>query len=331
MLERCSIAALALALAATAVACEVEDDAAVDPRSEAGNGWQINGWQINGTALSNVQLSGSLLTANQTINGTVVVRSGLDLIGARFLLTSGQTTYTLRIDDIFKNPADPAGDVYFYRVSVHDVSTDTWSSLCYDANGSPTEAIPLAGRWDATGARVDDASAITLACRGYVLAKCVEWGYRPWASAKVCSQGQCPIVSLRDHHQACTRMARADYCGDGRPHTIEGTPIDIYDRLAIPIQTEGTQSLVNWQVEAEWGPEGARCVGDALRLHLLDELDIPYEYPTCLDTLAATNCGSFAANRAALLADKYCEPWVTGIAQCGGVYEGREAQAKLMK
>jgi hypothetical protein len=251
MLERCSIAALALALAATAVACEVEDDAAVDPRSEAGNGWQINGWQINGTALSNVQLSGSLLTANQTINGTVVVRSGLDLIGARFLLTSGQTTYTLRIDDIFKNPADPAGDVYFYRVSVHDVSTDTWSSLCYDANGSPTEAIPLAGRWDATGARVDDASAITLACRGYVLAKCVEWGYRPWAS----KNGQ----SLRDYHQACTRMVRADYCGDGTPHTVYGTPVHVLDPLGIQTVDQTHQFVI----EAEWGPNGAVCLNQA--------------------------------------------------------------------
>jgi hypothetical protein len=141
----------------------------------------------------------------------------------------------------------------------------------------------------------------------------------------------CTTISLRDHHQACTRMARADYCGDGRPHTVTGTPIDIFDRLKNPVQIEGTKSLVNWSIEAEWGPEGARCVGDALRLQLLDELDIPYEYPTCLDTLASSNCGSFPTSRGALLADKYCEPWVTDISQCGGVYEGYEPKAKKTK
>jgi len=48
-------------------------------------------------------------------------------------------------------------------------------------------------------------------------------GYKPW---KVVN-GQ----SLWAYHQACTRMMRADYCGDGRPHTREGTPIYIDDRL----------------------------------------------------------------------------------------------------
>jgi hypothetical protein len=49
-------------------------------------------------------------------------------------------------------------------------------------------------------------------------------------------------------------MVRADYCGDGTPHTVNGTPIDVYD--GIGIQAPDT----NWLVDAEWGPDGALCV-----------------------------------------------------------------------
>ena len=40
-------------------------------------------------------------------------------------------------------------------------------------------ALPLRGRWDATGAKQDPDTAISLGCTSGVLAKCVRWGYRP--------------------------------------------------------------------------------------------------------------------------------------------------------
>lgn len=43
------------------------------------------------------------------------------------------------------------------------------------------------------------------------------------------------MAKARAHVQACTRMAMADYCGDGRSHTMEGTPIAIYDRAKPPV------------------------------------------------------------------------------------------------
>ena len=46
----------------------------------------------------------------------------------------------------------------------------------------------------------------------------------------------------------------ADYFGDGRSFTVDGALLNLYDGLGIQEDTEA------WSFEAEWGPEGARCV-----------------------------------------------------------------------
>src|SRR5262249_42702503 len=61
---------------------------------------------------------------------------------------------------------------------------------------------------------------------------------------------------LMPYYQACVRMVRADYCGDGVGHTRNGTPIDIFDHIGIQ-QDEPTPAL---SFEAAWGPDGAICV-----------------------------------------------------------------------
>lgn len=53
--------------------------------------------------------------------------------------------------------------------------------------------------------------------------------------------------------EACTRMARADYFGNGTSHTKDGTVIDVYDRLKIQ-QSETNSGLA---FEAAWGTDGA--------------------------------------------------------------------------
>jgi hypothetical protein len=57
-------------------------------------------------------------------------------------------------------------------------------------------------------------------------------------------------------HQACVRMVRADYCGDGTSHTQVGTEIDVYDTFKI----ESADETVPGSLEAEWGVDGAQCV-----------------------------------------------------------------------
>jgi hypothetical protein len=70
-------------------------------------------------------------------------------------------------------------------------------------------------------------------------------GYKPWKSE-----------AMWDRHQACVRMVRADYCGDGVGHTRNGTPIDVYDDAGI--QTEDPRAALTF--EAAWGKDGAVCV-----------------------------------------------------------------------
>jgi len=341
--QRVSMGVQACLTVACAGACDREDlepSAEVSPRDLADNGlklnsavfngwqlngwqlngWQLNGWQLNGWQLNGVTLSGSVFKGTKVVNGETVTIEGLDFIGAQIKLDGPDKKVTLRIDDIYKDPANPSGDVYFHKFSVSEPKNNGWTSLCRDAADLPTTAIVLANAWNmTTGARIDAPDAVTIACRGAALAKCVEFGYRPWATATSCVGNKCAPLALKDHHQACTRMVRADYCGTGTPHTLNGTPIDVIDRLSPVIQAEGTRDFANWSVEAEWGPGGALCVGGSLRLQMLGDLGVAYTYPTCIDDIDDVGgCGNFASNRGARLVNKYCADWTADPAACDG-------------
>ena len=171
-------------------------------------------------------------------------------------------------------PLHPGSDVWLYRADVRD-GDGAWEPLCVDAQGAATEAILIGAGWDpATGARVPYLDGmVTFACRGAALAKCVEWGYRPWAAASG--------VSLRDFHQACTRMVRADYCGDGEAHTYNGTPIHVHDALDV----QGVDPNIDYEVEAEWGPDGAVCFNPGSARQ--PEFAVGCELPACGESFAA--------------------------------------------
>ena len=144
----------------------------------------------------------------------------------------------------------------------------------------------LAGTWDGTGAH-RDGSDVTYACPQGVLAKCVRWGYKPWTAG-------------RDAHQACTRMARADYCGDGVPHTRNGTLIDMFDDRGI----QRPDSPVGFSFEAGWGPQGAVCVREP-RYQFSDtegRQHLPSCWaskPRCDDWTAARSLGAMLGNTSA--------------------------------
>lgn len=282
------------------------------------NGVYYNGVSLNGVSLNGVSLNGTTFSGWQTIDGQDVQLSGTELIGMRFRLVAEGRPYMLAVDDIYKNPADPDGDVYFYEISVFDEVSDSWTPLC-NVNDQPAAAIPLQNYWDEkTGDRIDDPEVITFACRGAVLAKCVEFGYEPWSEATRCdAQGACTSVSLADYHQACTRMTRADYCGDGTSYTVTGTLIDIFDPLSPHLQTRTMADHPSWGTEAEWGPDGALCVGSSLRRQLLDDLGIGYDDPECLAALTGLpDCGQFPDERGALIGNGYCTQWGTDPEAC---------------
>ncbi len=86
-------------------------------------------------------------------------------------------------------------------------------------------------------------------------------------------------------HQACVRLMRADYCGDGQAHTRDGTPIVIHVRLGIQ---EDEQAAPGSAFEAAWGPAGARRVR---RTRLADVLDLDRLAAACPRLAARTGPG----------------------------------------
>lgn len=176
--------------------------------------------------------------------------TGRRLVGMQLNVTDrGGESSTVRIDNVLSDPRDIAGDLTLYEFSVRNKLTGFWENLCAaDADGF-AGGFPLGGTWTPTGEHKASEHAFSIACTSGVRAKCVRMGYKPW---KAGPDGK----SLWDLHQACTRMLRADYCGNGTPHTRNGTPVEVYDSLGIQTPTSGS----GLSFEAVWGPNGAICV-----------------------------------------------------------------------
>jgi hypothetical protein len=156
-----------------------------------------------------------------------------------------QLTFQIRDTEI--DPKDPQQEIYLYTVFYRD-NNQTWQNLCQASGNYEAKAIALQGSWDSTGAYREGKNQVTFSCASGALAKCVRFGYKPWKTLN----GR----SLRDYHQACVRMVRADYCGDGTAHTHEGTPINIYDRLGV----QQPDVLPEMRFEAAWGVDGAEYI-----------------------------------------------------------------------
>lgn len=235
-------------------------------------GVRLQGIRLQGLSVQGISVQGSSLSG--VVGGEEL--SAEELVGAEMDVYFDvlEAEYTMRIDDVYKDPSNPEGDVYFYQITYLDPETQEWKPTCEDHENN--ESIAMAGAWDDTGARVEVEGLFSFSCRNAVAAKCVEWGYRPWAE----QEGE----SLASYHQACTRMARADYCGDGTPHTLEGVTIDIEDQLDTSLQTFESW----WPYEAEWNEDGAVCVRPwNLRLWLTGEA-----YPSCMyDIEYIKKCG----------------------------------------
>ena len=141
----------------------------------------------------------------------------------------------------------PAGQTWLYELR----DRQTGKSFCAPDVAGSRLAIPLPGRYDATNNARADATRITFACTSGVMAKCYRWGYRPWLGAEHAAA-----------HQACVRMAMADYCGDGRSWTREATLIQRWDRLSPPAQPRSAPDP-RMTFEAAWTPRGAACIAHA--------------------------------------------------------------------
>lgn len=213
--------------------------------------------KIGGVRVDNVRLQGTVLWGD--LGGRTI--SGMDFVGATVSETEPDgAVFDSTITAIQSDPQDPSGEILLYTLTAYDPGTGTVRNVCDADPWGGQWATPVYGSWDTTGAHIPSPTQFMFGCTSGVVAKCVRWGYRPWKSVN----GK----SLADYHQTCTRLARADYCGDGTTHTENATLIDLYDDLGIQKKApfELTSPLV---FEAAWTSRGAYCLTKDRWLKLL--------------------------------------------------------------
>lgn len=150
-----------------------------------------------------------------------------------------------RIDGARADPDDP--EITLHDLSTRDAASGAWRPYCVPDERGVAGGLFVAGSWDASGTHLHDAK-FSVTCTSGAIGKCIRHGFKPWTTAPDGRSGW-------DYHQACTRLIRADYCGDGRAHTREGVRIEILSRLD-PVE-EPNSGLA---FEAAWTAEGASCL-----------------------------------------------------------------------
>jgi hypothetical protein len=170
------------------------------------------------------------------------VLHGADLVGS----TLQTPSYVFRIDAT-QREAEPTGDLTLYRVALVRAGAPDSALCAKDASGEEW-ALPY----------LDEDGHVSFACTSGAIGKCIRWGYPPGAAAGL--------------HQACVRMVRADYGGDGTSHTRDGTLIGFCDRVGIHPCNRSRD------IEAAWSAGGAVCVAYPRipELVTLDELARTY-------------------------------------------------------
>jgi hypothetical protein len=221
-------------------------------------GWDANGNIFQGTEIQGVQLQGIWQNGlwengiwengketngrekqGNTYQGSNLNGTNLNGIIANGTVIGGLTTSGEQVELIVIASEERDG-LTFYALATKD-----GANIC----GEGVMGLFVPGIWDSTGQRHETLGEgptfidTTFSCTTGVIAKCVVWGYDPGKTGAAL-------------HQTCTRMARADYCGDGVPHTVNGTLIDLYDieGIQVPVPDGGMP------FEAGWGPDGAICV-----------------------------------------------------------------------
>lgn len=212
------------------------------------------GWSHQGVALGGVAIDGGELVVAKPRR-----RAAADLVGTRFdaTLVDGKTV-AMRITGVVRHkklsdgpPPGPRHSDYVIQYK----SGNRWAPLC------PSEA-PAAMLVSGSFGHAPDGrpngdydptrTHLTFACRDGVAAKCQGWGYWSWNPKRAA------------YFQACTRMARADYCGNGRSRTVDETMINYLDLHRKPLGQ--LKAMDGFEPEAVWGlgaagkPPAAICL-----------------------------------------------------------------------
>jgi hypothetical protein len=214
----------------------------------SGQSWQLNLLPSHGAfpameTLKGAQLTGASLVGHQENGSTVSV-----------ILSEIINASTVQTED---SPGgwDPTGATWLYRLQYHVLMSGGGYTSWNVCGGALPYAVPVHGLYDAaTGARSESATEFTFSCNDGVIAKCYRWGYQPW---KDVYDG---TTRMRLGHASCTRMARADYCGDGTSHTQDNTRLVPWDKLNAQVIPHPGETAEGMSFEAGWSPQGAECL-----------------------------------------------------------------------
>lgn len=169
--------------------------------------------------------------------------SGDDVVGVTFETSRpDESDKAMRIAGVF--PPSQPGARWQYALERQDPATGAWQPACVEPPPlippsvppvSPARAYAMNGAWDRDGMYLVGADNISFACTSAAVGKCIEWGYAPEATPPSVTEHGLPTTATgADLLQACSRMARADFCMAGVPNTLDGTPIHYDDVFRTP-------------------------------------------------------------------------------------------------
>jgi len=224
-------------------------------------GFRIDGATLGGAPLSNLRVERGEVIAERsgvTLRGAAL--AGTQLQGQAKSTVDSAVTKTVQYRIAAVASEDPkydptqTGSTFLYTLEQWVDGSGVWKPACPADQDGRRVAIPLTATWDERGDRIASNELFTFGCTTGVLAKCYRWGYRPWLTGYG--------ADMVEMHWTCTRMARADYCGNGVPNTRDGTLINVWDNLPAPgpIQRHGLLPPLGMLFEAGWGPHGAVCL-----------------------------------------------------------------------
>jgi len=177
------------------------------------------------------------------------------LVGATLTLAIGGGTARVRIDAIERDPEEKTADLrevdatWLHTFSVQQAD-GSWNSLCTAGPDGRKQGFPVAGIVSADGRLTPSApDRFEITCTSGAQGKCIRFGYKPWQTM---ADGR----PMRDAYNACMRMVRGDYGGDGKAYTLDGQSIDLYDHVGV--QKADMDAAQHF--EAGWAPDGAVCV-----------------------------------------------------------------------
>jgi hypothetical protein len=243
-------------------------------------------------------------------DGTQVSGDGFAgvLLHARGLTSNGQTALTMRTVRVDRALAVVPGtpledpDYLHYFIEVLDEKAGVFVDPCEGGY-----AIALPGRWNnqrgvsGGGSFTFDTSVFNFACDRTSVQKCAEAAhYKPWHSIQGplrCQDPDDPTTCSPawtraggDALQACTRLVRGDFCGDGTPLTIDGTLIDVYDNFPGDGIEPDLPEHPEWPIEARWDKVGAICIDQTRVTGTINS----YIQAHCRDRVAACDPTSLA-------------------------------------